>query len=153
MDYAWEKLTQAVDSLTGVEPLQKRLVGAGIALMLLDPEQFHDDGERARWSSIMERLTARQDVANASEGTFAATARTMSDDEARSLAREIRELHGLHVLSLIEGAERNVVVCSSCGIRRHGGTGTESDEERWLVRDAGIGSLTLLCPRCADADG
>lgn len=145
-DYVWEKTNSAVDSLaTSAQPIQQRLVGAAMALTLLSPEDFDTEALRMRWSSIMESLTALDALAG-DEGSFEATIGRMSDDQATSIANDIATLHGLHVLHVLEAAERRVIVCSECQVRWNG-AGDEVEAE-WLVHQDGGGGLSLFCPRC-----
>ena len=92
-----ETLLKAVICLDGSGTPQERVTGASLALAmsLLTPEDFDDPEARTRYSAIMERLGALEDVASEFEGIIQSTTMTMSDDEAEKMERAIRELDRL----------------------------------------------------------
>lgn len=101
-DYVRQSLDAATRTLVGSGTVQDRLESAGMSLLRLhmnDPP-FITDEEHARWSQIMETLAARGEVASEHEGHQLATIREMSDDQAAHVAREILELHELHLINL-----------------------------------------------------
>ena len=83
--YPWEKLSSAVTSLVGPEPIEERLRGASVSLLSLNRKPFDNTEDRQRYEAIMERLVT--DVPP--EDRFSA----MSRDEARSLATAISALY------------------------------------------------------------
>jgi hypothetical protein len=95
MDYAWQKLSGAVKSLVGRESIQQRVANAGQGLITLEPENFNDE-DRELFTSIMDRLTTRQDP---ERGSIEASAMAMDDDAAESLAEDIAGLLNAHTLS------------------------------------------------------
>lgn len=147
LEYVWEKTNSAVVSLaSGAGPIQQRLVSAAHTLMLLKPEDFGTDDLRLQWSSIMESLTALDALAG-DEGSLEATVSRMSEDQATSIASDIATLNGLHLLHMLDAAERGVIVCSECQNRWNGAG--EEIEAQWLVNQDGAGALNLFCPNCA----
>jgi hypothetical protein len=90
-DNVRERLWLAVCALaTGRESVQRRVGSAGIALAPLRPGDFADAEGRARFTGIMETLTALKPELD--EGRIAATAERMSDAQAVALAEQIVEL-------------------------------------------------------------
>ncbi len=106
MDYVWEKTSAAVRYLaTGTGTIQQRLVSVGMALHLLQSDDFQNNEELARWSSIMERLTALQELAG-DEGSLEKSALALSDEQAYAVARDVLLLHEAHWSNLLEQAKR-----------------------------------------------
>jgi molybdopterin-biosynthesis enzyme MoeA-like protein len=97
-DYVWEKLNRALLCLLGTGSLADRLEGAGRSLMGLRREQFVNDDEDARWSAIMERLSALEDTV--SEGGIAATTEAMTRNQQDAVTREIVDLHERHIVAM-----------------------------------------------------
>jgi hypothetical protein len=93
--YVAEKLYSAVYSLDsdGVL-LEKRLMGAVLSLHLLQPSDFANLDDVARFTAIMERFDSHEAVGD--EGTFEASLHRMSDEQHRALEREIRDLAARH---------------------------------------------------------
>lgn len=60
------------------------------ALVKLRPEDFVDEESRVRFTAIRETLTNQEPIGG--EGSIAATASAMSDDQARRVAEQICEL-------------------------------------------------------------
>jgi hypothetical protein len=78
--YPWEKLSSAVESLVGPEPIEERLRLASVSLLMLQHRPFDNTANRDSYVAIMDRLMHRDED-------------SMSTNEARSLAREILALH------------------------------------------------------------
>ncbi|GEM_PF-5630688 len=82
--HSWvhQRLTVAVETLTtGQGRLQERLVHAGMTLIALRPEDFHDVQQRKRFEAVVDALT--------NEGTIAATTAILSDEHASEIASDI----------------------------------------------------------------
>jgi len=90
--YCEEKLRNAVDALaTSAEPIQERLFTAAIALHVLSPEDFSDEGLRKTFGALEDMVTWR--VADADEGTLRATTGSLSDEQASAAATMIFRLY------------------------------------------------------------
>lgn len=92
--YARQKLWEAVYGLVGTGPIQERLAGAALHLILLNKDNFPPDlgpdyptNMADRHSSIMDRLT------NDHRGTFDEAVARLSDDDCAKISREILELY------------------------------------------------------------
>ncbi|MBL1255460.1 hypothetical protein [Methylocystis sp. Sn-Cys] len=97
LDYISEKLTNAVLVLaTSTESLQKRLEFAALCAHTISgpphsEEGFPTDELKRRFIEWWRALTAKQ--AHGDEGTLAATARSLTDDEARRFAEELFNIY------------------------------------------------------------
>jgi hypothetical protein len=98
IEYAWEKLMQAVDSLaTGTGRLQERLADAALFLIRLRPEDIPEGDLRRTFLGVMDDLT----YAQGEEGSIAASLKIKDDEDARAIAQRIvalfhaivREMH------------------------------------------------------------
>jgi hypothetical protein len=78
--YPSEKLSSAVASLVGPEPIEERLRLASVSLLMLQHRPFDNTDDRDRYVAIMDKLMHRHED-------------SMSTDEARSLARETLALY------------------------------------------------------------
>jgi hypothetical protein len=90
LDYIWEKLYVAVDTLAASSgSIQERLEGAYIsALVRLEPKDFQ--GElRSRFVALTAALTSGPAAPAGNQGTVAAATRALSDERAAELAHEI----------------------------------------------------------------
>ncbi len=95
MRYADEKLWVAADALaTGHGKLQDRLVSAVMGVHTLKRDDFipgaAGDALWQRFAEIIDGLT--KEKARADEGTLAATARTLSDNDAQEFAERFFNL-------------------------------------------------------------
>ena len=95
-NYAWEKMFIALTCLTeGTGSIQERVLDAvmGAHTVLGESKLAHDFPPEARphVRAIYRAMTSTR--AQGSEGTFAASARTMSDAEAVEVARLIRQVY------------------------------------------------------------
>jgi len=95
IDYAQEKLMQAIDTLaTGTGTIQDRLGGAALYLIRLKPEDFPEGDLRKLFQGVKDDLTF--EPAKGDEGTIAATLRITDDEDARAIAKRIVSLfHGI----------------------------------------------------------
>jgi hypothetical protein len=98
LDRAGQVLANAIRLLAADGDFESRLASASECLVLdLSPAAFRDAEDRARFTSIRERLEAPSARVAVAE---------MNHDQRCRLAREIVDLHGLHVLQMIEDAKR-----------------------------------------------
>ncbi len=86
-----ERLATAVRALAAsAEPIQVRLMHAGIALAPLLPADFSDLSDREEFTALMDALSARSPVGQ--EGAIEATAASLNDEDAVRLANQVVEL-------------------------------------------------------------
>jgi hypothetical protein len=87
-----EKLSRAVDALAiGTGSIQQRLADAGYHFCVLSLEQDVPEWMQEEYSDVDAELTKIPDT---DIGSIRATVRTLSDEEAKSLARRIVAMHG-----------------------------------------------------------
>jgi hypothetical protein len=91
MGHTRERLHQALRSLVGAAPMRGRLVNAAHTLNPLQAKDFPDDDAAATFDRIMHDLTHIEAVGG--EGNIEATVKTLSDDDAERIAREILGLY------------------------------------------------------------
>jgi hypothetical protein len=91
VDYAREKLYQAVESLISDGTLKHRVAATGQFLIRLKSEDFPQD-LRKNYDNIMEHLTEFHPEFNA-DSSFAASTRRMTDRDAEKLAKDIFNLY------------------------------------------------------------
>jgi hypothetical protein len=91
--HALEKLADAVDALaTGTGRVRDRLFEASTYLTRVRPEDIPDEDLRRTFIGVMEDdLSYAQPQGD--EGRILATLRITNDEEARSVARRILDLH------------------------------------------------------------
>lgn len=90
--YTWEKMYNAINCLVvGPGRIQERLCNAAVAahIVLRDPEQFPPDLRELR-AKVYSALTA---VEHPHEGSFAASTRAMSDEEAMEIAEALLKIY------------------------------------------------------------
>lgn len=91
--YYREKFGNAVQALAiGVGGIHERLLSAMISLITVGKEGFSDSETAEKYNRLFSMMTSKPEEKEG-EGTFAATLRQMSDEEARSAARLILEIH------------------------------------------------------------
>jgi hypothetical protein len=95
IEYAWEKLMQAVDSLaTGTGRLQERLADAALFLIRLKPDDIPEGDLRRTFLGVMDDLTYTPPQGE--EGSIAASLKITNDEDARAIAKRIVALfHGI----------------------------------------------------------
>jgi hypothetical protein len=102
--YVWQKLFEAVSGLaTGSGRIQERLGMTATSLAVLNPEDFKDANHRKSFSEFVEAMHSHEDP---TMGSFWASARAMSDDEASAWASKLFSL--FHDVALEMGKRRKV---------------------------------------------
>ena len=91
LNYANEKLYNAVDCLVGAGNIHDRLHSAYMSFHPLQERDFKDPGMLSKWQSIMARLTAVK-TGDPKEGFVKNTLNQMPTPDAVKLARDIVEL-------------------------------------------------------------
>lgn len=86
-----EKLEEAVGSLAGTGTIKERLLNAFLQLVVLNSDQL-PEAIRGEFKQIEAALTCVS--AKGDEGTAAATIDSLSEDDAKGLARRIIALYG-----------------------------------------------------------
>jgi len=91
VDYAREKLYQAVESLISGGTIKHRVAATGQFLIRLKSEDFPQD-LREKYDNIMKQLTEFPPEFNA-DSSFSASTRRMTDPDAEKLAKDIFNLY------------------------------------------------------------
>jgi hypothetical protein len=78
------------------KPIQERVTAAGLSLITLERGNFYGEDDWQLFTSIMDRLEAREDR---ERGRIEASAAAMNDEIAENVARDIAGLLGAHTLS------------------------------------------------------
>lgn len=90
LPYAWEKLSTAIYSLVGLQPIKERLHTAWMSFHTLNLGRFDDPELEAAFQAIMAKLTVVR--SDPGKGHVPATLEKMTDDDAVEVAREIVDL-------------------------------------------------------------
>ena len=90
--YYREKLSAAVDCLIGTSDIRTRVLNAFVSMITVAPNGFSDKSMGDRFRYLQERASAMPEEV-AGEGTYAATLRSLGDDEVAEIASEILSLH------------------------------------------------------------
>jgi len=85
--YGWEKLNEAIGTLTGPDSQKQRLAQAIASLSLIRPEQNLPPEMRAEFEQFMKELNSR--LAQADEGTIQATVQGLDELQVRDAIDEM----------------------------------------------------------------
>lgn len=87
--YVWQKLYETMHTLAGPGSIQRRLGRTASSLVILKPEDFDEKEHRDTFAAFLAAMTKHQDT---EIGSFAASAKAMTDDEASQWAGKLVEL-------------------------------------------------------------
>ena len=86
-DYGWGYFFSAVNTLVGPRSIQDRLADAWIFQLVHVNVEILPEGIREKFTKLDKRMSA--EPMEGGEGEYKATAKTLSDEDARQIAQEI----------------------------------------------------------------